>query len=48
MDAGAKCVALPTENRRDFAELPAEVISKLQMDFYSEPAQAAFKAFVES
>lgn len=48
MDAGAKCIALPTENRRDFAELPAEVISKLQMDFYSDPLQAAFKALVES
>lgn len=47
MDAGAKRVMFPTENRRDFAELPAEVIDKLQIDFYSDPAQAAFKALAE-
>ena len=43
-DAGAKRVMLPTENRRDFAELPAEVIDKLQIDFYSDSSQATFKA----
>lgn len=48
MDAGAKRVMFPTENRRDFAELPAEIIDKLQIDFYSDPSQAAFKALVES
>ena len=48
MDSGAKRVMFPTENRRDFAELPAEIIDKLQIDFYSDPAQAAFKALVES
>lgn len=47
MDAGAKRVMIPTENRRDFAELPAEVIDKLQIDFYSDPAQAAFKALAD-
>ena len=47
MDAGAKRVMIPTENRRDFAELPAEVIDKLQIDFYSDPSQAAFKALAE-
>lgn len=47
MDAGAKRVMFPTENRRDFAELPPEVIDKLQIDFYSDPAQAAFKAMVD-
>ncbi|MGE0827267.1 MAG: protease Lon-related BREX system protein BrxL [Candidatus Binatia bacterium] len=47
MDAGAKRVMFPTENRRDFAELPAEVIDKLQIDFYSDPVQAAFKALTE-
>lgn len=48
MDAGAKHVLIPTENRRDFAELPAEVIDKLRIDFYSEPAQAAYKALADS
>ena len=47
LDAGARRVMLPTENRRDFADLPAEVIDKLQMDFYSDPGQAAFKALAE-
>jgi ATP-dependent Lon protease len=47
MDAGARRVMIPTENRRDFAELPAEVIDKLQIDFYSDPRQAAFKALVD-
>jgi len=45
MDAGAKRILLPTENKRDFADLPAEVIDKLRIEFYSEPIQAAFKAF---
>lgn len=48
MDTGAKRVLLPTESRRDFAELPAELIDKLQIDFYSDPAKAAFKAFAEA
>ncbi|PZV09628.1 MAG: ATP-dependent Lon protease [Leptolyngbya sp.] len=48
MDAGAKRVMFPTENRRDFVDLPAEVIDKLQIDFYSDPAQAAFKALAET
>lgn len=47
MDAGARRVIIPTENRRDFAELPAEVIDKLQIDFYSEPNQAVFKALAD-
>jgi len=48
MDAGAKRIMIPTENRRDFADLPAEIIDKLQMDFYSDPLQAPFKALTES
>ena len=47
MDAGAKRVMFPTENRRDFAELPTEVIDKLQIDLYSDPAKAAFKALAD-
>ena len=30
MDAGAQRVLIPTENSRDFATLPAEVLDKLQ------------------
>jgi ATP-dependent Lon protease len=47
MDADAKRVLIPTESRRDFAELPAELIDKLQIDFYGEPVKAVFKAFAE-
>lgn len=35
---------IPTENRLDFAELPADVIDKLQIEFDSDPSQVAFKA----
>src|SRR5688572_2266287 len=44
MDAGARRVVIPTENSRDFAALPAEVLDKLRIEFYSEPSQAAVKA----
>ncbi len=44
MDAGARRVLIPTENSRDFATLPAEILEKLRIEFYSEPSQAAFKA----
>jgi ATP-dependent Lon protease len=44
LDAGAKRVMVPTENKRDFADLPADVIDKLQIVFYSDPLNAAFRA----
>jgi ATP-dependent Lon protease len=44
MDAGARRIMIPTANRKDFASLPDEVIDKMQIEFYSDPAQAAFKA----
>lgn len=47
MDSGARRVMIPTENRRDFVDLPADVIDKIQIDFYSDPAQAAFKALTD-
>jgi ATP-dependent Lon protease len=47
MDAGAKRVLIPTENSRDFATLPGEILDKLRIEFYSEPSQAAFKALAE-
>jgi ATP-dependent Lon protease len=36
MDAGARRVLIPTENTRDLGALPAEVLDKLRIDFYSE------------
>lgn len=48
MRPGARRVLIPTENSRDFAQLPAEVLdNKLRIEFYSEPSQAAFKALAE-
>jgi len=47
MDAGARRVLIPTENSRDFASLPPEILDKLTIEFYSEPSQAAFKALAE-
>lgn len=47
MDAGARRVMFPTENRHDFAELPTEVIDKLQIELYSDPSRAAFKALAD-
>lgn len=38
---------IPTESRRDFAELPVEVIDRLQIDFFSDPVQAAMKALAD-
>jgi predicted ATP-dependent Lon-type protease len=46
-DAGAQRVLIPTENSRDFATLPAGVLDKLRIEFYSEPSQAALKALAE-
>lgn len=47
MDSWAKRIMIPTVNRKDFATLPDEVVDKMQIEFYSDPAQAAFKALAE-
>ncbi len=47
MDAGARQVLIPTINAADFASVPPELLDKLRVDFYSDPAQAAFKAMAE-
>lgn len=44
MDSGARRVILPSENKRDFADLPAELLEKLMIDFYGDPIKAAYKA----
>lgn len=48
MDAGARQVLIPTANAPDFASIPAELLDKLRVEFYSEPSQAAFKAIAET
>lgn len=47
MDSWAKRIMIPTVNRKDFATLPDEVVDKMQIEFYSDPGQAAFKALAE-
>jgi ATP-dependent Lon protease len=48
MDAGAKQVLIPTANAADFGSIPAELLDKLRVDFYSEPFQAVLKAIAEA
>ena len=45
MDNGAKRVLLPAEYKHDFADIPSVVLAKLQITFYSDPVNAAFRAF---
>ena len=44
MDAGARQVLLPTVNASDLGGIPSELLDKLRIEFYSDPAQAAYKA----
>jgi len=44
MDNGAKRVLLPAENKRDFADIPSDILDKLQISFYSDPLNAAYRA----
>ncbi len=44
MDNGAKKVLIPLSNKRDFLEVPGEIMEKVDPIFYSEPLQAALKA----
>lgn len=48
MDAGAKQVMIPTVNASDLGSIPAELLDKLRVEFYSDPAQAVFKAIAEA
>ncbi|HPZ06909.1 MAG TPA: protease Lon-related BREX system protein BrxL [Candidatus Eremiobacteraeota bacterium] len=47
MDAGAKHILIPTSNAADLGSIPAELLDKLRVDFYSDPGQAVFKAITE-
>jgi len=44
MDNGARRVLIPAENKRDFADVPSDVLDKLQIIFFSDPLNAAFRA----
>jgi ATP-dependent Lon protease len=43
-DCGAKRVLMPSENKRDIADVPDELLSSLQTAFYADPVSAAIKA----
>jgi ATP-dependent Lon protease len=43
-EAGAKRILIPSENKRDLAEVPDEVLNKLETVFYTDPIHAAIRA----
>lgn len=44
LESGAKQVLVPSENKRDLADVPDEVLNKIQAIFYTDPANAAIRA----
>ncbi len=44
MDNGAKRILIPTESKRALFDAPSDVLDKLQIIFYSDPINAAFRA----
>jgi ATP-dependent Lon protease len=44
MDNGAKRVLIPLSNRRDFLEVPPDIVERVDPIFYSDPLTAAIKA----
>lgn len=44
IDAGAKKILVPSENKRDLGDVPDEVLNKLQPVFYTDPINAAIRA----
>jgi ATP-dependent Lon protease len=43
-EAGAKRILIPSENKRDLAEVPDEVLNELEPVFYADPIHAAIRA----
>jgi ATP-dependent Lon protease len=44
LESGAKQVLVPSENKRDLADVPHDVLNKLQAIFYTDPTNAAIRA----
>jgi ATP-dependent Lon protease len=44
MDNGAKRALIPTENRRHFFDVSADIVEEIDPIFYSDPQTAAHKA----
>ncbi len=43
-EAGARRVLVPSDNKRDLADVPDEILNKLQPVFYTDPLNAAIRA----
>lgn len=43
-EAGAKRILIPSENKRDLADVPDEVLNRLEPVFYTDPIHAAIRA----
>jgi ATP-dependent Lon protease len=43
-DSGAKRVLIPSENKRDLADVPDDVLNRLETAFYTDPLNAVIKA----
>jgi ATP-dependent Lon protease len=44
LDSGGKRVLLPMASASDIPTVPAEVFSKFQISFFSDPVDAVYKA----
>jgi len=44
LEAGAKRVLIPSENKRDLGDVPDEVLNRIQPVFYMDPINAAIRA----
>jgi len=44
LESGAKYALVPSENKRDLADVPDELLNKLQVSFYTDPTNAAIRA----
>jgi ATP-dependent Lon protease len=44
LESGARQVLVPNENKRDLADVPDEVLNKLQVIFYTDPTNLAVRA----
>ena len=40
VDAGAKRILIPSENKRDLADVPDAVLTAIQWQFYDSPTRA--------
>jgi ATP-dependent Lon protease len=43
-DSGAKRVLMPSENKRDIADVPDDLLNRIQPVFYTDPMHAAIRA----